>query len=546
MINHRRRKSAESLMLIQPFQSTRFVFLVLLLSFTVILGITEFLLDRPQISWLEQIVWFLGLTMIFWALFLFLKHWILKPFFVQTAELSQILKGPNAPEKRVVLKALSEAEEELLHLINHDFVTDLPNRSLFEDRLKQAIHFVKGTEKLTAVLLFKVNELKDINDNFGHHAGDEILQAVGERLQEQLPEKITLARLHGNQFGLIHANISSPTASAELAELLINQLSDVFLIGGQTFVISADVGISVYPFDAVSATQLIRNADLAMYRARSYGPNRYQFYVTGMTEEAEAQRKLFQELHRALEKNQFCLHYQPQLNLKSRKIVGVEALLRWNHPEYGLLSPDQFIPLAESSGLIIPMGQWILQSVCEQIQSWRSRGLSALRVAVNLSGSQFHQVDFVSVVQDILEDTGTSPALIELEITESVLMHNVEWAKAAINELHRLGLELSIDDFGTGYSSLSYLSRFPIDRIKIDRSFVMGLDQNRENAEIAQAIIQLGHNLNLSVVAEGVETGAELEVLQLLKCDEIQGFYFSRPLEPDALADFILQYESES
>ncbi len=426
------------------------------------------------------------------------------------------------------------AEERLNYLANHDALTGLPNRVLFLERLDLGLARAHRTQKMVAVMFFDLDRFKIINDTLGHSVGDQLLQEVATRVRGCLREDDTVARLGGDEFTVILEGINEDKYVAMVAQKIIDILAKPFKLVGQEVFVTASVGISVYPNDGEDPHSLVRHADVAMYRAKEMGKNNYQFFKTEMNTRAFERLTLENNLRRALERNEFELHYQPQLDLASGDVVGAEALIRWRHPELGLVSPDRFIPIAEETGLIIPIGEWVLRTACAQNKAWQRAGFAPLHVAVNLSGRQFKQKDLLRMIERAFAETGLDPAFLELEITESVIMEHADETIATLACMKTMGFQLSIDDFGTGYSSLSYLKRFPIDTLKIDRSFVHDITTDQDDAAITTAVIALAHSLNLKVIAEGVENGEQLEFLRAQGCDMIQGYHFSRPMTVEA------------
>ncbi|MEM7042557.1 MAG: EAL domain-containing protein [Pseudomonadota bacterium] len=423
-------------------------------------------------------------------------------------------------------------EAELHHLAHHDSLTDLPNRVLFQERLEHALARSARDQTLVAVHCLDLDHFKDVNDTLGHAFGDRLLQDVAERLLGQVRGADTVARLGGDEFAVIQCQIKDPQHPKKLSDRLVECVSRPFHIDGHEILISASIGITLYPDDAADAEQLLVKADIAMYRAKAKGRNGSCFFVAGMDEAIRQRKDLERDLRLGLEEGWFEIHYQPQITADNGAMIGAEALLRMRHPERGLLSPQDFIPLAEDTGLIVPIGSWILRTACAQAAAWHAEG-NFLRVAVNLSPMQFRQAGLVTTVRTALHEANLAPEYLELEITESMLMHDTANAVEVLQQLRHLGVNIAMDDFGTGYSSLSYLKLFPFDRIKIDRSFVRELADDQEAAVIVKAIVALGHSLNMQTTAEGVETPAQLSYLKNESCDEIQGYYFGRPMAAD-------------
>jgi diguanylate cyclase (GGDEF)-like protein/PAS domain S-box-containing protein len=432
-----------------------------------------------------------------------------------------------------------EAERQIRHMAQHDGLTGLPNRLLFGDRLAQALAAARRSGDGVAVLCLDLNDFKSVNDSLGHAAGDELLRRVAERLGELVRDSDTVARLGGDEFAVIQTGIQGLTGAAVLARRMVERLSEPVTVDGQELWTSACVGIALFPDDGHDPTTLLRHADMALYRAKAFGRGAFQFFLPEMNEELRLRRDLERDLRQALDEGHFALAFQPQLDLWQERIVGIEALLRWPHPGRGLVPPDLFIPVAEESGLIMTLGEWALHAACAQARAWLDAGLAPMRVAVNLSPIQFRHQDLLDVVTRALEETGLPARLLELEITEGALMHDTESATATLAGLHALGVGIAVDDFGTGYSSLGYLKRFPIDKIKIDRSFIFDIPADRDDAAIARAVITLGHSLGLKVIAEGVETAAQLAFLKREGCDEAQGYFFAAPLSAAACTDLL-------
>jgi diguanylate cyclase (GGDEF)-like protein len=438
-----------------------------------------------------------------------------------------------------LVNSLRHANEQLHHLVLHDNLTKLPNRTLLEDRIGHAIASAKRSGAYFAVMFVDLDRFKTINDSLGHDYGDKLLQQVAQRLTSTLRAEDTVARVGGDEFVVLLKDLAEPQASAQIAEKVLAALFEPLYIDNQEQNISSSIGISIYPNDGEDLRTLMVSADVAMYHAKKMGRNNFQFFTADMNTIARARLEMERSLRRAMEHCDFELHYQPKVNVKSGSIIAMEALVRWKHPERGLVSPVEFIPLAEELGLIIPLGAWVLSTACQQNKQWQDAGLPALRVAVNLSAVQFRQKNLAEFIGQILEDSGLDPSYLELEVTESAIMHNAEDAIRILGKLHAMGIHISIDDFGTGYSSLSYLRRFPLDTLKIDRSFVHELSSNPDDAAIVKSVIALAHSLRLRVVAEGVEDEMQLSYLRSLGCDEYQGFHRSRPLPPAEFAELL-------
>ena len=441
------------------------------------------------------------------------------------------------------ISQIKHAEERLDRLAHYDPLTDLPNRRLAQLRLTHAVEQAQRHGYRLGVLFIDLDRFKTVNDSLGHPVGDELLQAIARRLSQRLRQEDTLARLGGDEFLVVLEYLQRPEEAAAVAQILISRLEQPFtLAGGQELYVSASIGISLYPDDGHSAADLIQHADTAVYQAKMQGRNTYRFYTEALTRTAHERLDLESRLRRALERNEFLLHYQPLMSVEEERMIGVEALVRWQPPDEALVPPLRFIPLAEETGLIVPLGEWVLRTACAQAKSWLDAGSPPLLLAVNLSARQFQQPDLIARIQAILTDTGWPVACLELEITESTLMEQGQQAVTTLMALKELGVRLAIDDFGTGYSSLAYLKRFPIDKLKIDQSFVRDIPHDPNDMEIASAIIALAHNLRLEVLAEGVETPDQLAFLRERGCDASQGYLFSRPLPAEELARWLEGY----
>ncbi len=435
------------------------------------------------------------------------------------------------------LSQIKDTEARFEHLAHYDPLTGLPNRLLLQSRLVHALDTAERHKQRLAVLYVDLDRFKNINDSLGHPVGDELLESLARRMLEQLQGDDTLGRLGGDEFLLILENLHRPEDAAGVATKLIGLLEQPFrLPSGHEVYVGASIGISLYPEDGTSGTELIQHADVAVYQAKESGRNTYSFYTPTMTAAANDRLDLEARLRQALARNEFTLHYQPQIDLDSGALIGCEALVRWNDPQQGLVAPDRFIPLAEETGLIVPLGEWVLREACSQARRWLDAGFPHLLMAVNLSARQLRQPDLVAHVSAILQETGLPAEVLKLELTESMIMGNAEEAVALLQNLKDLGVRLSIDDFGTGYSSLAYLKRFPIDELKIDRSFVRDIPLDSNDNEIAAAIIGMARGLRLRVIAEGVETEAQKSFLKQCGCHAYQGYLYSRPLPAQEFA----------
>jgi diguanylate cyclase (GGDEF)-like protein len=422
------------------------------------------------------------------------------------------------------------SEERLTYLAQFDPLTGLPNRSLFLDRLEQAMEHARRNRKRIGVIFADLDRFKIVNDTMGHSAGDKLLVQVAQRLQGCIRSVDTVGRLGGDEFAFILSELTYAEDATLVAEKVIFSLSQVFQLEGQEVYVSASLGISIYPGDGANADSLLRNADTAMFQAKEQGPAIYQFYLPQMNERAMARLTMETQLRGALARQEFVLHYQPKASLITGGITGFEALLRWQRPGLGLVPPLQFISVLEDTGLIVSVGEWVVRTVCEQIKNWQEQGITLYPISINLSARQFQQQDLEKFIGKTLAATRIDPHLLELELTESVLMKEAEMAASTLENLKAFGVQISMDDFGTGYSSLAYLKRFPLDVLKIDRAFIRDVPADADDATITVAMINLAHSLGLKVVAEGVETRAQLEFLKEHGCDEMQGYLFSRPL----------------
>jgi diguanylate cyclase (GGDEF)-like protein/PAS domain S-box-containing protein len=430
---------------------------------------------------------------------------------------------------------------QMTHSAQHDVLTSLPNRLLLNDRITHSIAVVRRQRKHLAVIFLDLDRFKYINDSLGHAVGDELLQSVSKRLLASVRRSDTVSRQGGDEFVILLSEIGRPEDAATSAKKLLLSLSSPHTLGAQELHIGGSIGISIYPADGSDAEMLIKNADTAMYHAKESGRNNFQFFTAEMNRKCVERQSLEGSLRFALERGEFLLDYQPKVNLDSGEITGVEALIRWQTPDRGLIPPAQFVPIAEDCGLIVPIGRWVLREACRQARAWQDAGLAPLVIAVNVSAVEFRDKGFVESVRTILSETGLPAQYLELELTESVLMDDAESATSVLVKLKAMGVHLAIDDFGTGYSSLSYLRKFPIDALKIDQSFIHQKNPTHDKSTIVSAVIAMGRSLKLRVVAEGVETLDELMVLQGLQCDEAQGFYFSRPVAAAQFAELILK-----
>lgn len=436
----------------------------------------------------------------------------------------------------------NRAEQALRHLAGHDPLTELSNRNFFNDRLGHALSQAARHKRGVALIFVDMDRFKIVNDTLGHSAGDRVLQECAQRLTASLRDSDVVSRLGGDEFVVTLENLAQPRDAIAVAQKILSSLSRPFVVEQQEFQLSASVGISVFPNDGSDVETLLQNADAAMYRAKGQGGNVYQFYSAEMNKHTFERVALESSLRHAIERNQLLLHYQPKVDMRTGRITGVEALVRWQHPDLGIVSPAQFIPLAEETGLIVQIGEWVLTTACKQFRIWQEMGVSLPRVAINLSARQFLNDRFVSDVKRIVASSGMRAEDLEFEITESMVIQNPEHAVRLLTELKAIGSYLSLDDFGTGYSSLAYLKRFPIDCVKIDRSFILDIPKEVDDMALTRGIIALAHSLRMKVVAEGVETPAQSEFLAANDCDELQGFLFSKPLSADDLFKLLKTY----
>lgn len=457
--------------------------------------------------------------------------------------ISAIKNGDGETEHYVAvfhdITSIKKSEEEVKYLAYHDALTGLPNRLLFNDRLNQAIAQVRRHKTCGAVFFIDLDDFKKINDGMGHAVGDLFLQGVALRLIEILHEDDTVARMGGDEFAIILNEISSKSDADGLAEKIISSLEEPFLLKGQDVYVSASIGITFFPEDSEEPDTLIKNSDAAMHRVKKQGKNSYRLFEPEMNSKAGRRLTLESEMRKALEREEFVVYYQPKVDIDSGRIVGAEALVRWQHPEKGMIPPGDFIPIAEETGLKAPLGEWVLEKACEQVVSWQRLGYPPITIAVNISSHQFTRTNLTEKIKSVLQSTSLDPSLLDIEITESMLMGDMESTIATLRELSAMGVQTSIDDFGTGYSSLNYLRRFDIDTLKIDKSFVNDISTDKDAAAIASAIISLGHIMGMKIVAEGVETAEQLSFLKDQNCDEMQGYLFSRPLPGESFGKIL-------
>ncbi|MEO8754153.1 MAG: EAL domain-containing protein, partial [Casimicrobiaceae bacterium] len=437
------------------------------------------------------------------------------------------------------------AEEKIRRLAHFDELTGLPNRTMFMHTLQRAFSLAQRRGKQFALFFIDLDRFKNINDSLGHESGDLLLQDVARRLRTHLRESDSVARLGGDEFVVLVEDCADPRELNAIAQNILNALGRPYILAEREYHVTGSIGISTYPADGQDPAALLKNADIAMYLAKDHGKNNFQFYSAQQNAHSFERLALESALRHALGRDEFVLHYQPKVDIPTGSIVGVEALVRWNHPDLGMVLPNQFIPLAEETGLIVPIGRWVLRTACAQSAAWRREGLPGLRVAVNLSARQFSDDGLIDDISDALTEATLAPDGLELEITESMVMQNPERAVLTLNRLRQMGISVSIDDFGTGYSSLGYLKRFPIDNVKVDRSFIKDLPHDTDDAAITRAVIAMAQSLRIRVIAEGVETQEQLQFLRDHDCDECQGFYLSRPLPAVEFALLVRGWERD-
>ena len=454
-----------------------------------------------------------------------------------------LIKGQS--DGALILKTVRYAIERKLsdrhlrYLSHHDKLTGLANRELFKDRLAQAVARAERSGNLVALLFLDLDRFKSINDMLGHLVADKLLVAVAERLKTCVRNVDTIARLGGDEFTIVLEDVATPFDAELVCRKVVGALEDPLEIEDQEIYATASIGVTFFPTDATEVTGLIRNADVAMYRAKEDGRNKYHLFTADLNARAVERLSIETALRHALDREELFLCYQPKVNLQTGRVLGVEALVRWQHPHRGIVSPDEFVPVAEETGLIVPVGEWVLRQACEDALRWSRSGVEDVNVAVNLSARQFRQGDLLKTVDNIFCELSFDPNRLELEITESLLMDDTEASEVALYDLKAFGLSIYLDDFGTGYSSLAYLKKFPIDGLKIDRSFIRDIPGDVDDEAITRAIVALSQALRLKVVAEGVETRAQLDFLNLEGCDEVQGYLFSKPLTYDRLVEWI-------
>ena len=438
-------------------------------------------------------------------------------------------------------------EERIHKLAYFDPLTGLPNRSQMHERLDVLLKTAQRNNHCVALLFIDLDRFKPINDSMGHPAGDQVLKQVAQRLRNCTKKHDLVCRIGGDEFtvaiGEQTDNEKAADTAVKVAERILHALNRPYILGQREVFISASIGISIYPHDGGSVIELLKNSDMAMYHAKDLGRDNVQFFNEKMNQKAVELLELENDLRHALGRNELELYYQPQYQSSNGKAVAAEALLRWNHPTKGLISPGLFIPIIEDTGLIVPIGQWVLEQACQHFADWKNKALDLQRIAVNVSARQFKQDDFLQIVKDAIFKAGIRPDQLELELTESILIDDIEHTLEALNGLRKLGVRTAIDDFGTGYSSLNYLKQFPVDTLKIDRSFIQNLPDNSDDAQITRTIIAMAHNLGMGIIAEGVETREQLQFLISARCEEVQGFLFSKPLPQKQFIQLLQRHE---
>lgn len=474
--------------------------------------------------------------------------YIKKPFEIEHVEIAveralshHLLLVAKHQNENLLEELVKKRTEELNYLSSYDVLTDLPNRHLFEDRLFQALSLVNYNQQTLAILLLSLNRIKDVYDALGQSLGNQLLQEVANRLKKHSLKGVTIAKFEGDEFAILLTQISSTEDVVDFTNNIKESLTQPFVIENTEIFITFSIGISLFPNDGSDAEMLLKNAGVALSRSKEQGRNNYQFYTTDMNILALKRLEMENDLRRALERNEFELYYQPKLCTKTKKIVGMEGLIRWHHPTMGFIPPAEFIPLAEETGLILPLGEWVLRTACQQIREWYDEGYPFLKVSVNISAHQLQQHNLLTIINEIIDETQIDPNYLELELTESSIMRNDGLSITILSKLKDAGIKVSIDDFGTGYSSLSYLKKLPLDILKIDKSFIQDMTMNPDDVSLVMTIITLAHNLGLKVIAEGVETEEQLRFLHLLRCDEWQGFLYSKPISAGEFKELWLE-----
>ena len=467
---------------------------------------------------------------------------LLSPAFVAGDALSKYIGNDDNSDVVGILSHTDESLQRLnkviQHLTSYDTLTGLPNRTLFKSRVQQTIEQL-AREQQFAIIVLDLENFKDINSNFGRETGNLLLVNIARRLSSHLNSQDILARISGSDFVVLRRDISDRNSLIDLSRSLLDSFTKPFSFGDRSISCTAKIGITIYPIDGMTVERLLQNADTAIYEVNQHGLNSYQFYCPTMSGKLSRTLAIKENLRYALLRNELYVHYQPRIEIATGKLAGVEALLRWDSPELGIVSPAEFIPIAETTNIIAPIGEWVLQTACMQNKQWQELGINPFKISVNLSTRQFKQADLIETVDRILHNTGLDPQYLELEVTESLLVEDFETAISLLSQLKQRGISIALDDFGTGYSSLRYLQRLPIDTLKIDRSFVTDIASNTDNAAIAKAIVALAQSLELNITAEGVETEEQFTFLKNQGCHEVQGYYFSEPLSDKMLIDFL-------
>lgn len=538
------RKSYEGKIMLVAFAGTHIPLLTLVFYF--ILSSPFTLETRLQVFIITLVATLLGT-----ATTLFALHNLLAPITLTVLAMREYLNKQKLPTLPTIYRdevgtlmadtshTINKLDKLIHYMGSYDDLTGLPNRALFRDRLQQALSQMQSSQQMLAVLSLSLDRFEAVSNTLGYDVSDLLIRNVALRLSGCLDEMNTISRLDSNKFGIFQINVTSIDQVMRLSQNLLNTFSSPFFLNSNEIRIGANIGISIYPNDYQGADQLLENADAVMFQAKSQGRNTYQFYSAQLNENLQERLVLENELYGALQRQELLLYYQPQVSLTTGKIVGVEALIRWQNPLRGMVSPAKFIPIAEETGLIVAIGEWVLHTACTQNLAWQTEGFAPLRMAVNLSARQFKQKNLIEMVTQTLVETGLKANYLELELTEGLLIENVEQSIAILEELHSMGIVFTLDDFGTGYSSLSYLKRFPLQALKIDQSFVRDITIDPNSAAITEAIISLAHGLQLNVIAEGVETQEQLDYLKTKGCDEVQGYYLGRPLPTEAITKLL-------
>ncbi|MFS0515758.1 putative bifunctional diguanylate cyclase/phosphodiesterase [Nostoc sp. UIC 10607] len=539
------KKSYTAKIMLVAFLGTHVPLLTLLLSFVISNSYSWEMAARVMIIALLA-------TLAGTAATLYALNHLLKPVILTSAALQNYLNTKTLPELPTEFadeagtlmadtsQTLHKLDGLIHYITNYDDVTGLPNRDLFRDRVNQILSKPENNQRLVAVFLLSIDDFTGMSHGLEHKITNLLLRAVAQRLSTCITQTDILAHLSGDEFALVRIEIVSFESVIKLSQVLLSNLSKPFSIEGDLIHITASIGITLNDLnDSNSVDQLLQQAHIALYQAKQQGRSQYQFYSPEINAQLQERLTLEKELHGALERNEMLVYYQPLIDLHSRQVTAMEALVRWQHPTLGLVSPAKFIPIAEANGAIVPIGEWVLRTACAQNRAWQLAGFTPIRISVNLSSRQFEQPYLVEIVNQILEETGLQASELELEVTESFLMGDIERSVKTLKQLRELGIWLALDDFGTGYSSLNYLKRFPVNMLKIDRSFVQDVTSNPDSAAVTDAIIALAKSLRLNITAEGIETQEQLDYLQIRGCDEGQGFYFSRPVPADIIAPML-------